>query len=332
MEQLKLDEAEASFRRAIELRTDFADAHNDLAMCLLLRGDFSQGWQEYEWRWKLPEIRRIDPKIPGPAWDGSPLDGESIFLHAEQGFGDTIQFARYIPMVAQRGARVILACQPEVAPLIRQIEGIERIILPGEPRPACDTHLPLLSLPRIFETRLDTIPAKVPYIHADPERAEHWKSRLAEHAGSLKVGLCWSGRAMHSRDIFRSIPPEQLAPLASVEGVRFFSLQKGAATAPPIPLIDPTPELHDFSDTAALINNLDLVITVDTAVAHVAGAMGKPVWLLLSFCPDWRWLLERPDSPWYPTARVFRQASAGDWRAVMLDVANALAAARNKER
>jgi hypothetical protein len=227
-------------------------------------------------------------------------------------------------MVAQRGGHVTLACQPELAGLMRGIDGIERIILPGEPRPACDTHLPLLSLPRVFGTRLGTIPANVPYLHADPARAEHWKSRLAEHAGFLKVGLCWSGRATHSRDIFRSIPPEQLAPLASVKGVRFFSLQKGVATAPPIPLIDHTSDLRDFSDTAALINNLDLVITVDTAVAHVAGAMGRPVWLLLSFCPDWRWLLERPDSPWYPTARVFRQTSAGDWRAVMLDVSELL--------
>jgi tetratricopeptide (TPR) repeat protein len=324
MEQLKLDQAEASFRRAIQLRSDFADAHNDLAMVLLLRGDFARGWEEYEWRWKLPEIRRLDPKVPGPPWDGSPLDGKSIYLHAEQGFGDTIQFARYIPIVAQRGGRVTLACQPEVAALIHEIEGIERIILPGEPRPACDTHLPLLSLPRAFGTRLDTIPAAVPYIRANPDRAQQWKSRLAEHDGLFKVGLCWSGRPTHSRDIFRSIPPQDLAPLERVNGVRFFNLQKGATTAPPIPLVDHTSDLRDFSDTAALIENLDLVVTVDTAAAHVAGAMGKPVWILLSFCPDWRWLLDRADSPWYPTARLFRQPTAGDWSSPIREMLGAM--------
>ena len=329
----QVEKALAECRRTLELRPDLAAAHLTRAMLLLLTGCFAEGWAEYEWRWEwagAPSPMR-DPTQP--VWRGEDPRGRAILVQAEQGFGDTIQFIRYAPLLAQRGARVIVECRPELKPLLQALEGVEQVLAEGEPLPPCDLRLPLLSAPLAFRTTLETVPANVPYLRPDPARVDQWRSRLAPRstpvAPRLKVGLAWAGKPVNMADWYRSMPLSSLAPLADVKDVRFYSLQKGsgeqAANAPaPMALCDLTNELRDFADTAALIANLDLVITVDTAVAHLAGAMAKPVWTLLPFVPEWRWLLDREDSPWYPTMRLFRQKTRGDWAGVVERVAGEL--------
>jgi hypothetical protein len=258
------------------------------------------------------------------------LEGRTILLHAEQGFGDVIQFIRYLPLVEQRGGRIIVECQAELQRLFQTTAERCQIVIRGQPLPAFDLHCPLLSLPRAFGTALANIPGTEPYLQADAEQVGRWQRRLGEFDSMVKVGLAWAGSPTHKKDRNRSMKLARLAPLGQAPGVRFFSLQKGATAAqaktppPGMDLVDWTEELKDFADTAALIANLDLVIAVDTAVVHLAGAMGKPVWTLLPFVPDWRWLLEREDSPWYPTMRLFRQNSWGDWDSVITRVADAL--------
>jgi hypothetical protein len=322
----QFDEATAAFRRALEIKPDFADVHFNLGILLLLRGDFQNGWPEYEWRWKLPRQLTSAPQVPRQ-WDASELHGQTILLYGEQGIGDTLQFVRYVPMVVARGSRLIVECQREVAPLFEGFAGIERIVVSGDPRPRFDQHCALLSLPRVFSTDIGSIPAQIPYIKADPQLVQQWQSRFGPKQGS-RVGIAWAGRPTHKNDRNRSIAFSELAPLWSVPGIEFFSLQKtsGPRHAPPAGTqwIDWTDDLGDFAQTAALIENLDLVITVDTAVAHLAGAMGKPVWVLLPFVPDWRWLLDREDSPWYPTMRLFRQSAIGDWAGAIRKVAEQL--------
>lgn len=322
----RYDEAAAAFRRAIEFDPDPAKAHFHLGILLLLRGDFEQGWPEYEWRWKFV----TSPPISVPFWHGEALDGRTLLVHAEQGFGDTIQFARYAPMIAARGGRVILECQRELHALLARMPGIGRVIAKGETRPEFDLHCPLLSLPFAFGTTLSSIPAAQSYLMADPELVAVWKDRIAGPE-SFKVGLVWAGSQGHRNDRNRSMKLADLAPLGEIDGITFHSLQKG----PPAAQINSAPgrlrptdldaQLSDFDQTAALIANLDLVISVDTSVAHLAAALGKPVWLLTPFVPDWRWLLNRADSPWYPTLRLFRQTSRARWDGVIATVAEALA-------
>jgi Flp pilus assembly protein TadD len=315
------------FRRAITLNPDFAPAHFNLSCVLLLLGDFKNGWKEYFWRWGLEEYHL--PNWPQPIWDGSGFAGKTLLLHVEQGFGDIIQTVRYLPMVINQGGKVILQCQKELLSLIKTVEGVEDIVARDEPLPAFDIHCPLLCLPMIFDTNLDTIPAKIPYIKADDLLVKRWKEKIGD-SSSVKVGLIWQGNPVHRRDRERSIAFEKLAPLAAIDGISFYSLQKGDGSeqaknpSSGLKLIDYMNEVHDFSDTAALIENLDLVISVDTSVAHLAGAMGKPVWILIQYSPDWRWMLKREDSPWYPTMRLFRQPSFGDWNPVIKRVADEL--------
>jgi tetratricopeptide (TPR) repeat protein len=326
----QLDEAMAACRRAIALKGDYAEAHRNLSVALLVRGDLQQAWEEYEWRWKCKDSLSPQGNLAQPRWDGRPLEDRALLLYAEQGLGDALQFVRYVPLVEQRGGRIILECQAELQRLFQTIAGRCQIVARGQPLGAFDLHCPLLSLPRVFGTTLANVPNDVPYLHADAEEAGRWRSRLAEHSPLVKVGLGWAGNPRNRTDRSRSINLARLAPLGQVPGVRFFSLQKGAAAAeaktPPhgMELVDWTEDLKDFADTAALIAKLDLVIAVDTAVAHLAGAMGRPVWTLLPFVPDWRWLLEREDSPWYPSMRLFRQPSVGDWDSVIARVAEAL--------
>jgi tetratricopeptide (TPR) repeat protein len=324
----QFDEAIAAFRQAIALNPRLPEAHHNLSLALLARGDFQQGWDEYEWRWKCKNPLRRD--FAQPQWDGCPLDGRAILLQAEQGFGDAIQFIRYLPLVEQRGGRIIIECQVELQRLFRIMAGRWHIVALGQPLPVFDLHCPLLSLSRISRANLANIPNTVPYLYADADDTGSWQQRLGGHCPLVKVGLAWAGSPTHRNDRNRSIKLEMLAPLGQVPGMRFFSLQKGAAAAeaktppPGMDLVDWTMELKDFADTAALIANLDLVIAVDTAVIHLAGAMGKPVWTLLPFVPDWRWLLQRPDSPWYPTMHLFRQPRIGDWDSVITSVVEAL--------
>jgi len=320
-------EASATLDRAIQLDPDLPLAHFNRALILLMRGDFQRGWPEYQWRARAqPPFMFSHDDLPRTEWNGGELQGRTILLHAEQGLGDTLQFVRYVPLVAARGGRIVLACQRELVRLFDGFPGVERIMTFGDPSSQFDFHCPLLSLPLAFSTDLNSIPAQTPYLRPDPKLADRWKLKIEPHR--LKVGLVWAGASGHKLDRLRSITLPQLAPLADVPGVQFLSLQKGPAASQPRPprlnLIDWTDELHDFADTAGLVANLDLVITVDTAVAHLAGAMGMRVWVLLPFVPDWRWLLNRDDSPWYPTLRLFRQKSRGDWAGVIQAVAEAL--------
>jgi hypothetical protein len=268
-------------------------------------------------------------------WDGGQLAGRTILLHAEQGFGDTLQFIRYLPLVQERGRQIVLECQPELRRLLQSNMPDMSIVSRGHALPPFDVQCPLMSLPRIFATDLTNIPPSVPHLEANADDIAVWRNRLAEHTAPAKVGLVWAGNPDHANDRNRSVELASLAPLAEVPGVRFFSLQKGEAVSETnklttnMDLTDTAAELMDFADTAALIANLDLIITVDTAVAHLAGAMGRPVWTLLPFVPDWRWLLNREDSPWYPTMRLFRQPTIGDWEAVFRRVAEELAAFRS---
>jgi tetratricopeptide (TPR) repeat protein len=334
----RYDDALASYDRALALRPHFADAHYNEAMCRLLLGDFDRGWQKHEWRWETEQLRKSKRSFPQPLWLGSEaIRGKAILLHAEQGLGDTIQFCRYAPLVAACGAHVIVEVQKPLRPLMETLPGVAQVICRGDPLPAFDLHCPLLSLPLALRTRLETIPATMPYLSARDNKVRAWAERLGQHARP-RVGLVWAGNprkelpGANRIDGQRSVTFDQLAPLFQLTGCSFYSLQKGDDAVRQIrisPLrhvvIDWTDDLHDFSDTAALIENLDLVISVDTSVAHLAGALGKPFWLLNRYTTCWRWLTDRDDSPWYPTARLFRQEAAGRWEPVIARVAAALA-------
>ena len=323
----RLNDAMAEFRKAAELRPQYAEAMWGMAFLRLLQGDFAGGWPLFEARLRLPG-RPLHFELHEP-WDGGPLNGRSILLHYEQGIGDTIQFARYIPMLRARGAgRIVLACQPQLRRLLSGQLGTDQIICEGDVIPTIDTRLPLLSLPRIFGTTVETIPAQVPYLRADPNAVEAWRIRLAQERGKRRIGIVWAGNRRHINDRNRSVPLPAFADISKIPDVRLVSLQKGPAATElrdaGIDIIDWTSELRDMADTAALVANLDLIISVDTSVAHLAGAMAKPVWTLIPFGPDWRWMLDRSDSPWYPTMRLFRQAALHDWNGPLTQVTEQL--------
>jgi tetratricopeptide (TPR) repeat protein len=328
----RYDEAIAAYRQCLQLAPQHAEAHANLAGPLLLTGDFAQGWREYEWRWRVRDFTSPPRNFAQPRWDGSELAGRRILIHAEQGIGDMFQFLRYLPLVAARGGRVILECRPETKRLAAANADGWEVLASGETLPAFDVHCPLLSLPLAFGTRLETIPAKVPYMRVDPALAEKWRQRLAGVSRRRKVGLAWAGNPVFKFDHLRS-PRELavLAPLGAAADVEFVSLQKGkaasqaAAPPPGMRILDWTNELNDFAETAALIAGLDVVVSSDTALAHLAGAMGKQVYVMLPAAPDWRWLLTGDSSPWYPTARLFRQSAAGRWDDVAAGIAAALA-------
>jgi Flp pilus assembly protein TadD len=320
------DEAIAAYRAALALKAYHPAVRANLAMCLLLKGDYAAGWREYEWRWGFEGLADGSR----PIWDGNELNGRTILLRAEQGLGDTIQFIRYLPLVAARSGRVVVECQPELIGILKQIASVALWIPMGDPLPDYDVWRPLLSLPSVFGTTLDNIPRLAPALKASADATENFRRVLASCPDGPKVGLVWAGRSEHKNDRNRSIALSVMAELANVPNVHFVSLQKGPAAAQAreiastFQLIDLTDQLQDFADTAALIENLDLVISVDTSVAHLAGAMGKPVWLLLPFAPDWRWMTDRSDSPWYPSMRLFRQSRIGDWSDVIPHVAERL--------
>lgn len=328
---VRLPEAVAAYDQAIRLGGEVAPAHMGRALTCLLLGDFEQGWSEFEWRSQCPEcgVRQN----PQPQWRGEPLEGKTILLQAEQGLGDTLQLIRYAPLVRARGSRVVFECPPGLIHLLNGFPGIDRMVSQGATLPPFDVYAPLMSLPGAFRTTLETIPADVPYLFADPGLVARWRQELDALPG-FKVGICWQGSRFHKADAQRSVPLAQFVPLARVTGARLISLQKGdgvdqlAAWDASEPLLDLGNRLVDpngpFTDTAAVLRCLDLVVTVDTALAHLAGAMGVPVWVALPFLPDWRWLLERTDSPWYPTMRLFRQTALDQWEPVFQAMADEL--------
>ncbi|MBM3582654.1 MAG: tetratricopeptide repeat protein, partial [Alphaproteobacteria bacterium] len=323
------DEAVAIYRQAIATNPDDAEAHFSLGCALLNQGAYAEGWREYEWRWSRDETRAHRPRFDMPPWDGSPLEGRTILLHAEQGAGDTFQFARFIPLVKARGSgRIILECNRDWHAVLRSVAAIDQLIGKGEARPPFDAHCVLLSLPLTFGTTLDVLPAPVRYLRADPARVAAWGERLAG-LPRPRVGLCWQGNPRFKADRRRSPPLSVLAPLVGASRASFVSIHKGAGEAqiPASGIADRLtvlPGIEDFADTAAIIDNLDLVVTSDTSIAHLAGALGKTTWTMLSFAPDWRWHQKREDSPWYPSMRLFRQREPGNWAEVVARVARAL--------
>lgn len=322
-------------RQAVASQPDNPVAHFNLGVALLRRGQYGPGWQEYEWRWRggVPGLR---PRgFPQPRWDGGDLDGRTLLLHAEQGLGDTLQFVRFARMAAARGGRVVLEVQPPLARLLDGVAGVERVVAAGQPLPDFDCHLPLMSLPGVLAVAEDAFADGGPYVTARPEDRARWQERLGQERlgadGSPMVGVVWSGNPKHRADRQRSMPAAPLLEALAARPVRLVNLQKdiraadrAAVAALGARLVDPTAELADFADTAAVVAQLDLVVTVDTAVAHLAGAMGRPVWLLLPRTAEWRWLRGRDDTPWYPTMRLFRQERAGDWAELAARVAAAV--------
>jgi tetratricopeptide (TPR) repeat protein len=323
----RLDDALATYQIALWQRPDYAEVRWNRALALLQSGRYEEGWREYEWRWKR---KRSRPRtFTQPAWDGSPLEGKTVLLYTEQGMGDTIQFIRYAPFVKQRGGTVLVEAPPELVPLLALCPGIDRIIPEGEPLPAFDVQLPLMSLPGIMGTTPANVPAAVPYLVPPEDRIRRWQDELGDEL-AFRVGIVWQGNPRHKWDRHRSVSLAEFAPLAAVEGVRFYSLQKGSAAehlavSGRLPVIDLAPRLENFVDTAAVLKALDLVITVDTAVAHLAGALAVPVWVAVSFLSDWRWMQRREDTPWYPTMRLFRQTRLDEWPPVFGRLAEELA-------
>lgn len=377
-DQGKLHDATDCYRKALERDPDSADAHSNLAVLRLISGNFQEGWPEYEWRWRT---KRMAPaRFRQPRWTGEDLAGKTILLWSEQGLGDTMQFIRYAPIVRQLGATVVVQCRPALAQLLARSPGIDVLVREGDALPDFDFHAPLLSLPGILKTSLESIPASVPYVFALPELAERWRERIGQALSVLtskfstpgegwlsgqsggvpsqletgaplrrfapgthyrsclskptRIGINWQGNPSYRADRDRSMPLTEFAPLASVPGVSLISLQKGPGSEQVgqlgglFPVLDLSAELDahsgPFMDTAAVMMNLDLVITSDTAIAHLAGALAVPVWVALPTVPDWRWLLDRHDSPWYPTMRLFRQKERGQWQDVFRRIAEAL--------
>ncbi len=328
-------EAIESYRQAIQVDHDYAEAHWNHALALLLSGRLTEGWKEYEWR-RNPNLEMLTyPHLyQMPRWDGSTFVGNRLFVHYEQGLGDTLQFVRYLPMVKARGGTVIFEVRKPLLGILRGFPGVDELVEASfreSPAVKFDFHASLMDMPGIFGTTLETIPAEVPYLHADSARVRYWRDRIAEGppnakqrvwgspGADFKVGIAWSGSSLYERNHVRSCGLRDFAPMAGIDGVKLYGLQKGrpadqmAELAGEIPVVNLGEQFDDFTDTAAAIENLDLIISTDTSVPHLAAAMGKPVWLLLCCAPEWRWLLDRDDSPWYPTMRIFRQRKRGQW-------------------
>jgi len=326
----RFDEAIAAYIGARTVRPDFADAYYNEALCRLLTGDFRRGFEVYERRWESGQHRGFKRDFVEPLWTGAEdIAGKTILLHAEQGFGDTIQFCRYAPLLAMRGARVVLEVQEPLRALMASLSGVAQIPSSGEALPDFDLHCPLLSLPRAFATDLGSVPNAVPYLHVANDAATRWGSRLGT-AGRRKIGIAWSGRPTHKNDHNRSIALGDFLKIFAGVDAAIVSLQCEVRDADAAVLRERADVMHfgedlkDFADTAGLIESLDLVVAVDTSVVHLAGALGKPVWVLLPFMPDWRWLLDRDDSPWYPSVRLFRQDESRTWHNVFARVSAAL--------
>jgi Flp pilus assembly protein TadD len=327
--RLELDAALDCAGRALRIDPNLAGAHFVRAEALLLRGEWAEGWEEYEWRFRIAGAARLMPPTGRPHWDGGAFSGATLLLIADQGVGDVVQFARYIPWAAERCSDIAIACSAKVWPLLRQIAPGARLFARWQEVPAYAAFCALSGLPRLAGTRVDTVPAAVPYLRADPARVAQWANRLdglVPH-GFRRVGITWAGRPTHNNDRNRSALLADFLPLANVHGIALLALQKGPRAEQAggyfgrAPLINIGAEIGNYDDTMAVLDNLDLLVTVDTSVAHLAGAMGRPVWIMLPRVPDWRWLLDRTDTPWYPKMRLFRQRVFRHWDDVALAIA-----------
>jgi hypothetical protein len=331
--RLELHEALECANRALRIDPSLPGAHFIRAEALLLRGEWEEGWEEYEWRFQIGGAAPLMPPTKKPQWDGKALPDQTLLLVADQGFGDVIQFSRYITWAAERCPDIAIACSTEVQPLLRQIAPAARQFVRWNDAPDYAAFCALSGLPRLAKTRTDNVPAPIPYLHSNPARAAQWAERLAGVVpkGFHRVGVIWAGRPTHNNDRNRSALLADFMPLANVGGIALLALQKGPKTEQAggwygrAPLINIGAEIEDYDDTMAILDNLDLLVTVDTSVAHLAGAMGRPVWIMLPRAPDWRWLLERSDTPWYPTVRLFRQPTVRQWRDVVQTIAGELA-------
>jgi len=325
----KFAEAVPLYNRALALAPEHAAGHWNRALSLMTLGDYPAAWRDYEWRWQIPGlVQSAEVKVLERRWRGEPVAGRTVLLHSEQGIGDTIQFARYAPLVARQGARVVLAVQPALVSLLSRLPGLDRVMSVADPLPAFDVQATLPDLPGIFETSLASIPDPAGYLTPDPARAARWAARLATET-RRRIGLIWAGNPRHRDDRHRSIPLAMLAPLLGRADVAWFSLQVGdrakdLAASVHAGIVDLSAELTDFAETAAALSALDLLISVDTAPAHLAGALGRPAWLLVARQADWRWMRNREDSPWYASLRLFRQETQGDWAPVIARVTAAL--------
>jgi Flp pilus assembly protein TadD len=317
--------------QALRIDPGLPGGHFVRAEALLQRGELAEGWEEYEWRYRIGGAAPLMPPTDKPQWNGAKLDERRLLLIADQGFGDAIQFSRYIPWAEQRCPNLAIACSAELAPLLRQVSARAKLFQRWADCPDYAAFCPLSGLPRLAGTRVDNVPAPIPYLRADPSRVALWKQRLdgLVPAGFRRIGVIWAGRATHNNDRNRSALLSDFLPIANVPGIALLALQKGPKTGQAgeyygrAPLINVGAEIQDYDDTMAILENLERLVTVDTSVAHLAGAMGRPVWIMLPRAPDWRWLLEREDSPWYPTVRLFRQTQVRRWD----DVAQRIAAA-----
>lgn len=332
LRRLDLDASIDCARRAITLDPGLPGAHFALAEALLLRGEFASGWEEYEWRFSIPGAEQPLPQSDRPHWDGTPMPEGRLLLVADQGYGDAIQFCRYIPWAAERCANIMVACSPELRPLLQEVNPGLPIFSRWELVAPYRAYCTLSGLPRLHKTTLANIPSQQPYLRAAPSLTADWSKRLDSFLPPAlrQIGITWAGRSTHNNDQDRSINLAALTPLGSVPGIALVSLQKGQPASQigtyygTAPLLNLGSEINDFADTAAIIASLDLVVSVDTSVAHLAAAMGKPTWIMLPYAPDWRWMLNRNDSPWYPTVRLFRQPALRRWEHVVTEIAKLL--------
>ncbi|CAB1064797.1 hypothetical protein D1BOALGB6SA_9594 [Olavius sp. associated proteobacterium Delta 1] len=316
------------FVKAIDLDPEHFDAHFNRSLSLLATARFEEGWNEYEWRFKRDDWKRVYPhRLKSPRWDGREFTGKTLFIHSEQGFGDTIWFVRYLPQVKSRGGSIIFESRPELIDLLQDNIGVDQLAsmsFDHPPQISHDLHIPLMSLPAVLATTIETIPAQVPYLYASEAKFQNWAARI--NGSGFKIGLVWAAKSTNKHE--RSCALENFLPLLTIKNIQIYGLQKGedaqTVNQMPVDVHNLGQEFETFADTAGAVECLDLVISVDTAVAHLAGAMGKPVWVLLPFAADWKWLLERRDSPWYPTMRLFRQPQPGDWKRVVLSLVEEL--------
>ena len=334
-ERLEPDECIRAARRAISLKPDMPEAHMRLGQTLLLTGSLAEGWEEYEWRYQISGAQPLMPKTDKPQWNGAPLpDDQTLLLIADQGYGDVVMFARYLPWAMSRAKSITVATSPELKSLLQRHFPSLRYITRWDDAAPYVAFCPFSGLPRLHFTRADSIPAPTPYMFAEPGKLESWRARLNDvlPAGLKRIGIAWAGRPTHNNDRNRSISLEMLAPFGAIPGVVFVAVQKGPAVAQtsgwrgPAPLVALDAQLETFEDTAAVLNCLDLLVCVDTSVGHIAGAMNCPAWIMLPYAPDWRWMMQRGDSPWYPSLRLFRQDAPKAWPKLIERVAGELAA------